>query len=104
MRPAYLTAARNLQLGREWAVEGDQERATDAYEEALSILRALPPERTRDVLLAHTHLAYYQTLALMGVEAGQEHLHHGVSYARSTRDPLARAIAEECLSGLDAVL
>ena len=104
MRPAYLTAARNLQLGREWAVEGDQDRAIDAYEEALGILRALPPERTRDVLLAHTHLAYYQTLALVGSQSGQEHLHLGVSYARSTRDPLARAIAQECLSGIEAVL
>lgn len=37
MRPAYLTAARSLQLGREWAVEGDQDRATEAYEEALGI-------------------------------------------------------------------
>ncbi|MFB9992893.1 hypothetical protein ACFFLM_13040 [Deinococcus oregonensis] len=104
MRPAYLTAARNLQLGREWAVEGDQARALEAYEDALTILTALPPERTRDVLLAHTHLAFYQTLALAGADAGQQHLHLGVSYARSTRDPLARAIAEECLSGLDVVL
>ncbi|WP_027459871.1 hypothetical protein [Deinococcus murrayi] len=104
MRPAYLTAARHLQLGREWAVEGDQEQAIGAYEEALRLLRSLPPERTRDVLLAHTHLAYYQTLALLGDDAGQEHLHLGVSYARSTRDPLARAIAEECLRGLEAVL
>ena len=42
MRPAYLTAARHLQLGREWAVEGDQERATQGYEEALRLLRTLP--------------------------------------------------------------
>ncbi|MFC4638935.1 hypothetical protein [Deinococcus hohokamensis] len=103
MRPAYLSAARALQFGREWAVEGDQRRALGAYGEALSVLRALPPERTRDVLLAHTHLAFYQTLVLGGGDA-QEHLHLGVSYARSTRDPLARAIAEECLSGLDVAL
>ncbi|MFC3831515.1 MULTISPECIES: hypothetical protein [Deinococcus] len=104
MRSAYLTAARALQLGREWAVEGDQRRALDAYEEALSLLRVLPPERTRDVLLAHTHLAFYQTLELVGSRGGQHHLHLGVSYARATRDPLARAIAEECLSGLDVVM
>lgn len=103
MRPAYLSAARALQLGREWALEGDQRRALGAYGEALSLLRALPPERTRDVLLAHTHLAFYQTLVLGGSDP-QEHLHLGVSYARSTRDPLARAIAEECLSGLDVAL
>ena len=56
------------------------------------------------MLLAHTHLAFYQTLALVGSPGGQNHLHLGVSYARSTRDPLARAIAEECLSGLDVVM
>ncbi|MFC5849770.1 hypothetical protein [Deinococcus petrolearius] len=104
MRPAYLSAARDLQLGREWAVEGDQPRAVEAYGDALRRLRALPPERTRDILLAHVHLAFYQTLALVGDATGQEHLHIGVSYARSTRDPLARAIAEECLSGLDVVM
>ena len=105
MRPAYLTAARHLQLGREYAVEGEQRRALSAYQNALDLLRALPPEHLRDVLLAHTHLAFYQTLALgTGAEAGQTHLQLGVSYARTTRDPLARAIAEECLSGLDQVL
>ncbi len=104
MRSAYLTAARSLQLGREWAVAGDQPQALEAYQEALSLLRTLPPRHTRDVLLAHTHLAFYQTLALVGSPGGQNHLHLGVSYARSTRDPLARAIAEECLSGLDVVM
>lgn len=104
MRPAYLTAARDLQLGREWAVEGEQRRALNAYQDALELLRTLPPERTRDVLLAHVHLAFYQTLTLVDPRSGQEHLHLGVSYARTTRDPLARAIAEECLSGLDNVL
>lgn len=104
MRPAYLTAARDLQLGREWALEGEQRKALSAYQDALELLRTLPPERTRDVLIAHVHLAFFQTLTLVDPHAGQEHLHLGVSYARTTRDPLARAIAEECLSGLEAVL
>ncbi|GAA5502770.1 hypothetical protein Dxin01_02517 [Deinococcus xinjiangensis] len=105
MRPAFLTAARDLQLGREWAVEGETRRALGAYQDALELLQTLPPERTRDILLAHVHLAFYQTLELLGDKrTGQQHLHLGVSYARSTRDPLARAIAEECLSGLDVVM
>lgn len=105
MRPAFLTAARDLQLGREWAVEGETRRALDAYQDALDLLRTLPPERTRDILLAHVHLAFYQTLHLIGDEKkGRHHLQQGVSYARTTKDPLARAIAEECLSGLEAVL
>ncbi|UBV42896.1 hypothetical protein LAJ19_01305 [Deinococcus taeanensis] len=104
MRSAYLSAARALQLGRDSAVEGDQDRALRLYGEALDLLAVLPPERTRDVLLAHTHLAFYQTLELLGGQGSQRHLQLGVSYARSTRDPLARAIAEECLSGLDVVM
>ncbi|ADV66586.1 hypothetical protein [Deinococcus maricopensis] len=109
MRPAFLTAARHLQRGRDAAVEGFDQEAVREYNHALQLLRSLPPERTRDVLLAHTHLAYYQTLAPASRrgdahQVAQEHLHLGISYARSTRDPLARAIAEECLSGLDVVL
>ncbi|WP_424949899.1 hypothetical protein [Deinococcus sp.] len=120
MRPAYLTAARALQLGREAALLGDERTAVQEYQGALDLLRTLPPERTRDTLLAHAHLAMYQTLApaqfnptqsspahplsLAGLPEAQEHLRLGISYARSTRDPLARAIAEECLSGLDVVM
>ena len=104
MRSAYLTAARALQLGREAAVEGESSAALDFLGQAHSALKVLPPERTRDVLLGHVHLAYFQTLTLLGSAQAGEHLHLGVSYARSTRDPLARAIAQECLSGLDAVL
>lgn len=104
MRPAYLTAARALQKGREAAIEGNDQEAVREYNGALQLLRTLPPERTRDVLLAHTHLAYYQTLAFENRDVAQEHLHLGISYARSTRDPLARAIAEECLTGLDIAL
>ncbi|AZI41373.1 hypothetical protein EHF33_00245 [Deinococcus psychrotolerans] len=104
MRPAYLSAARSLQLGREAAIESDSKAALELLSEALGTLRVLPPERTRDVLLSHVHLAFFQTLAIIGADAADEHLHLGVSYARSTRDPLARAIAQECLSGMEAVL
>ena len=104
MRPAYLNAARALQLGREAAVEGESETALDFLAQALSMLRVLPPERTRDVLLAHVHLAFFQALSLRGEREADHHLHLGVSYARATRDPLARAIAQECLGGLEAAL
>ena len=85
-------------------MEGESASALDLLAEALETLRVLPPERTRDVLLSHVHLAFFQTLAMLGDDAASGHLHYGVSYARSTRDPLARAIAQECLSGLGAVL
>ncbi|HWG85176.1 MAG TPA: hypothetical protein VNT60_06840 [Deinococcales bacterium] len=100
MRPVYYTVAVNLKTGREHAISGDEKAALAQFDEAIAALRDVPPERTRDVLLAHAYLARYQTLALRDRNVALESLHLGVSYARSTRDPLARAIAEECLSGL----
>lgn len=99
MRQAYYAVALSLKTGREHALSGDADAAVNAIQGAIRSLRSLPPERTRDVLLAHAYLARYQTLALADREVAIESLHLGVSYARSTRDPLARAIAEECLAG-----
>jgi hypothetical protein len=101
VRPVYYTVAMNLKTGREHAVAGGRDAALTEFENAIRTLKTLPPERTRDILLAHAYLAKYQTLALDNRNAAEESLNLGVSYARSTRDPLARAIAEECLSGLD---
>ena len=106
MRNAFYNAALSLKAGREKALEGDKSGAVSSFDKCIRELKELPPERTRDVLLAHSYLAKYQTMALedKGNKRAQESLLYGVSYARSTKDPLARAIAEECLSGLDIAL
>lgn len=106
MRNVFYQIALSLKTGREKALEGDKNGAVQAFDNCIRDLKQLPPERTRDVLLAHSFLAKYQTMALddKNNKRAQESLHYGVSYARSTRDPLARAIAEECLSGLDIAL
>lgn len=102
MRTIYYQIAKNLKLGREKALEGDKNGAIMAFDLCLSELRLLPPEHTRDVLLAHAYLNKYQTLALghKDNKKANECLQRGVSYARSSKDPVARAIAEECLSRL----
>ena len=113
MRPQFYTAAKILRKGRESALQGRIEEAVKEYQRGIALLRTLPPEHARDVLLAHLYLAHYQTLTLdprtpeprgkeKEKEGALESLHLGVSYARSTRDPLARAVAEECLSGAGA--
>jgi hypothetical protein len=106
VRSAYYQIAVTLKTGREKALEGDKNGAVNAFDRCIRDLKELPPERTRDVLLAHSFLAKYQTMALENKDNKRalESLHFGVSYARSTKDPLARAIAEECLSGLDIAL
>ncbi len=94
---AYYASVKHLAAARERALLGHTDAALRDFQKALRRLQALPPERTRDILLAHAHLGRYQTLVLSGRRGGIEHLDLGVSYARSTRDPLARALAEECL-------
>ncbi len=108
MRNIFYSIALNLKLGREKAVAGDKPGALYEFNNAIYGLKEFPPERTRDVLLAHSYLAKYQTLLLEDRtkenKLALESLHLGVSYARSTKDPIARAIAEECISGLDVSL
>jgi hypothetical protein len=103
MRSVYYQIAKNLKTGREKAIEGDKNGAIQAFDLCLGELRLLPPEHTRDVLFAHAYLNKYQTLALENKDSKRavESLNRGVAYARSCKDPMARAIAEECLSGLD---
>jgi hypothetical protein len=104
MRQVYYTIAINLKNGREKALEGDSDGALAEFASALAALHQLPPERTRDVLMAHAYLNRYQMLALENKSAALESLNVGVSYARSTRDPIARALAEECIAGLDVAM
>ncbi len=103
MRNIYTQIAITLKTGREKALVGDKNGAIQAFDKCLQELRELPPEKTRDVLLAHSYLNKYQTMVLDNKDNKKalESLQRGVSYARSSKDPVARAVAEECLSGLD---
>jgi hypothetical protein len=105
MRPVFYNVALHIKAAREKAVAREVNAAVSEFDVAIRKLRELPPERVRDVLLAHAMLGKYQTLANEKDKQSQktalESLHLGVSYARSTRDPLARAIAEECLASVE---
>ena len=106
VRQDFYQIALYLKVARERSLERDWQGALQEFDRAIAHLRELPPDRVRDVLLAHAWLGRYQTLTLekpnqQPNKTTLESLHMGVSYARSTRDPLARAIAEECLAGLE---
>ena len=103
MRNIYFQITKNLKLGRDKALMGDKNGAVQVFDKCVAELRELPPEHTRDVLLAHSYLNKYQTLAFENKENKRalESLQRGVSYARSSKDVVARAVAEECLNGLD---
>ncbi len=107
MRQAYLEIAKKIKAARGAVVLGHKGDAARAFRAALEELKFFPPERHRDILLAHAYLGLYQTFVRPGEPVKleiQEALHLGISYARSSRDPIARAIAQECLEGLDIAL
>lgn len=93
----YQQAAQALQDGREAAQAGEAALALRMLEQALDTLEMLPPRRDRDILLAQAHLGSYQLLSELGKPQAAWHLQRGVSYARTTRDPAARQLAQECL-------
>ncbi len=100
-RPQFDTAKQNIQTGRQHAQQGNNQQAQQEFNNAIFTLRQLPPERNRDVLLAQALLQRFKTLVPQNQQANNEALqvlNLGVSYARSTRDPQARQLAEECLA------
>ncbi|HEX2862982.1 MAG TPA: hypothetical protein VHN99_00320 [Deinococcales bacterium] len=102
VREAYYSVLVKLKTGRELALIGEYRSALEQFQGAIHTLRLLPPDRTRDILLAHGYLNRFQTLTMGSKkpsDSAEESLLMGVSYARSTRDPMARALAEECLNG-----
>ncbi|MFC6591591.1 hypothetical protein ACFP81_05890 [Deinococcus lacus] len=86
-----------LDQGQRLAAAGQHRRALDTYRDVLALLRRQKPTPGRDGLLAAAYLLAYQSLrATRHREAGAQ-LQRGVSYARTSRDPQARALAQACL-------
>lgn len=94
---SYQQAAQALQDAQDAAHAGAARLGLRMLEQALDILEVLAPTRERDILLAHAHLGCFQVLGTLGKPQAEYHLRRGVSYARTTRDPEARRLAQECL-------
>lgn len=92
MRELLYEAAKHFKRGRALDERGDARAASVAYEEALSDLHAVRPQRMRDVLLAQVYLSRH----LLAGEAAQRasDLRMGYAYARTTAEPSVRALAE----------
>jgi hypothetical protein len=56
MRPVFYNVALHIKAAREHAVARDPQAAIKEFDTAIHKLRELPPERVRDVLLAHAML------------------------------------------------
>lgn len=95
MRELLYDAAKHYKKGKALAERGDARGALVAYEQALRDLHAVKPQRMRDVLLAQVYLSRYQIAEDSDGEGALGDLRRGYSYARTTREPSVRRLAEE---------
>lgn len=98
MRELLYNAARHFKRGKSLADRGDVRGAMVAYQDALRDLHAVKPQRMRDVLLAQVYLSRYQIATDLEPEGARSDLRLGYSYARTTREPSVRQLAEELWS------
>ena len=94
MRELLYDAADHFKRGKALAEEGDVRGALRSFEDALSDLHAVKPQRMRDVLLAYVHLSRYELAASLDPASADSDLRLGYSYARSTGEPAVRKLAE----------
>lgn len=94
MRDLLYNAAKHYKRGTTLAERGDVRGALAAFDEALRDLHAVRPQRMRDVLLAQAYLSRHVVAAEVDPESAIHDLRFGYSYARTTREPTVRALAE----------
>ena len=99
MRELLYDAADHFKRGKALAEGGDVRGALRSFEDALSDLHAVKPQRMRDVLLAYVHLSRYELAASLDSASADSDLRLGYSYARSTGEPAVRKLAENALDG-----
>ena len=88
-------AAAHYRRGRELEASGMRHEALDAWQSALKDLHAVRPQRNRDVLLAQVYLACHVASRDQDPASALTSLRFGYSYARTTREPHVRILAEE---------
>ncbi len=95
MREILYDAAAHYRRGRELADSGATREALDAWHEAIRDLHAVRPQRMRDVLLAQVYLACHAVSRHDDPRKAEASLRTGYSYARTTREPSVRQLAEQ---------
>lgn len=94
MRGLLYEAAAHYRRGKELEAAGKRREAIDAWNAALKDLHAVQPQRNRDVLLAQVYLACHVASLDTDPEGALTSLRFGYSYARTTREPSVRLLAE----------
>ncbi len=95
MHDLLYEAAAHYRRGRGLEAEGKPREALAAWDAALKDLHAVRPQRMRDVLLAQVYLACHMACLELGHSESVTNLRYGYSYARTTREPTVRLLAEQ---------
>ncbi|MBS3968439.1 MAG: hypothetical protein KGZ60_14370 [Truepera sp.] len=100
MQELLYEAARHYKRGKALFERGDLRGALLAYSEALRDLHAVEPQRMRDVLLAQVYLSRYQVAIKVEPKTAGSDLRQGYAYARTTKEPMLRELAEQLWEAL----
>ena len=84
----------NINEANALAQQGDVHGSMSAFEEALKDLHSVGPSSERDVLLAKVYLGRYENATKFKLSPDVSDLRYGYSYAKTTKDVEARALAE----------
>ena len=95
MRELLYSTANHYTEGRALAKQGDIHGAMTAFSAALIDLHAVKPQRKRNVLLAQVYLSRYQVARKYSAKQADSDLRMGYSYAKTTKEPTVRELAEE---------
>ena len=94
MRELLYNAAKHFKRGEALADQGDDRGAMRAFSDALRDLHAVKPQRLRNALLSQVYLSRYRVAKRLGAQGADGDLRMGYSYARTTREPVVRVLAE----------
>lgn len=95
MRQLLYSTASHYNEGRALANQGDVHGAITAFSAALRDLHAVKPHRKRNILLAQVYISRYQVAYKYGFKQADSDLRMGYSYAKTTKEPAVRELAEK---------
>ncbi len=95
MQELYENARNYFEEGQKQANNGQLRASCDYYQKSLDDLSALKPSKMRDSLIARVYLARYQASKDFRGPLAQKDLRFGYSYAKTCKEPIVQAVAEE---------
>lgn len=95
MQELFENAENNFLEGQKKVKTGNLRASCDYYQKSLDDLQSLKPSKERDSLMAKVYLARYIASKEFRGPLAEKDLRFGYSYAKTCKNPVIQAVAEE---------